>query len=125
MIKNRVHAIFTFAGISIDATDIFGKKRMKLILGSVNNISTAQRFVLGDMLSQITNLIRKESTVEDEISRSVINGRSVNLLMTISGMGIYSSAAIMSEIDNISRFSSKEKLASYAELVSRQNQSGS
>ena len=63
--------------------------------------------------------------VEDEISRSVINDRSVNLLMTIPGMGIYSSAAIMSEIDNISRFSSKEKLASYAGLVPRQNQSGS
>ena len=34
--------------------------------------------------------------------------------MTIPGMGIYSSVAIMLEIDNISRFSSKEKLASYA-----------
>ena len=45
--------------------------------------------------------------------------------MTIPGMGIYSSAVIMSEIDNISRFSSKEKLASYAGLVPRQNKSGS
>ena len=124
MIKNRVHAILASAGISINATDIFGKKGMKCILRSVDNLSTAQRFALGDLLDQITYLMRKESMVEDEISRSVINDRNVNLLMTIPGIGIYSSAAIMSEIDDISRFSSKEKLASYAGLVPRQDQSG-
>ena len=124
MIKNRVHAILASAGISIDATDILGKKGMKYILGLVDRLSTAQRFALGDLLDQITYLMRKESTVEDEISRSVINDRSVKILMTIPGIGIYSSAAIMLEIDDISRFGSKEKLASYAGLVPRQNQSG-
>ncbi|WMT45202.1 MAG: IS110 family transposase [Cuniculiplasma divulgatum] len=124
MIKNRVHAILASAGISIDATDIFGKKGMKCILGSVDSISTAQRFVLADLLDQIAYLMGKETMVEDEISRSVMNDRNVNLLMTIPGMGIYSSAAIMSEIDDISRFDSKEKLASYAGLVPRQDQSG-
>jgi transposase len=125
MLKNRVHAILASAGISIDATDIFGKKGMKSILRSVDNLSTAQRFVLSDLMDQITYLMRKESTVEDEISRSVMSDRNVKLLMTIPGMGIYSSAAIMSEIDEISRFETKERLASYAGLTPRQNQSGS
>ena len=53
-----------------------------------------------------------------------MNDRNVNLLMTIPGMGIYSSAAIMSEIDDISLFATKEKLAAYAGLVPRQDQSG-
>jgi transposase len=83
MIKNRVHAILASAGIRIDATDIFGRKGMKCILKSVDNLSTAQRFVLTDLLDQITYLMRKESMVEDEISRSVMNDRNVNLLMTI------------------------------------------
>ena len=124
MIKNKVHAILASAGIRINATDIFGKKGMKCILKSVDNLSTAQRFVLSDLLDQITYLMKKESTVEDEISRSVINDRNVKLLMTIPGIGIYSSAAIMAEIDDISRFDSKENLASYAGLVPRQDQSG-
>ena len=124
MIKNRVHAILASAGIRIDATDIFGKKGMKRILGSADNISKAQRFVLADLLDQIAYLMGKESMVEDEISRSVMNDRNVNLLMTIPGMGIYSSAAIMSEIDDISLFATKEKLAAYAGLVPRQDQSG-
>ena len=96
---------------------------MKCIRGSVDNISTAQRFPCDQ--DQTTYLLRKESMVEDEISRSVMNDRNVNLLMTIPGLGIYSSSAIMAEIDDISRFSTKEKLASYAGLVPRQNQSGS
>ena len=125
MIKNRVHAILASAGIRIDATDIFDRKGMKCILKSVDNLSTAQRFVLTDLLDQIAYLMRKESMVEDEISRSVMNDRNVNLLMTIPGLGIYSSAASMAEIDDISRFDSKEKLASYAGLVPRQYQSGS
>ena len=95
---------------------------MKCIRGSVDNISTAQRFPCDQ--DQITYLMRKESMVEDEISRSVMNDRNLNLLMTIPGLGIYSSSAIMAEIDDISRFSKKEKLASYA-LVTWQNQSGS
>ena len=74
---------------------------MKLILRSIDHLSTAQRFILGDLLDQITYLIRKESTVDNGISRSVINDRNVNLLKTIPGMGIYSSAAIMSETHNI------------------------
>ena len=45
-------------------------------------------------------------------------------LMTILGINVYSAAAQMSEIDNISRFSSKEKFASYADLLPRQDQSG-
>ena len=52
MLKNRVHAILASAGISIDATDILGKKGMKYILGSMDKLSTAQRFVLGDLVDQ-------------------------------------------------------------------------
>ena len=37
---------------------------------------------------------------------------------------MYSAAVIISEIDDISRFSSKEKFASYAGLVPKQYQSG-
>ena len=123
--KNKVHAILTSAGISIDATDIFGRNGMKCIMKSVDHLSASQRFVLSDLLDQITYLMKKETIVEDEISRSVRDDRNVNLLMSVPGIGVYSAAAIISEIDDISRFRTKEKLASYSGLVPRQNQSGS
>ena len=59
MINNRVHAILASAGISIDATDMFGKRRMKCIFRSADNLSTSQRFVISDLLDQITYLMRK------------------------------------------------------------------
>ena len=62
--------------------------------------------------------------VEDVIAKVSGNER-VKLLLTILGINVYSAAGIMSEIDDISRFSNKEKLASYAGLVPRQSQSGS
>jgi transposase len=51
-----------------------------------------------------------------------INDNRVKLLMTVPGVNLYSAAVIISEIDDISRFSSKEKFASYCGLVPRQNQ---
>ena len=58
--KNKVHAILTSQGIRINTTDIFGKKGMKCIIKYMGNISTAQRFVLSDLLDQITYLMKKE-----------------------------------------------------------------
>ena len=44
--------------------------------------------------------------------------------MTIPGINLYSASAILSEIDDVTRFQTKEKLAAYAGLVPRQDQSG-
>ncbi len=44
--------------------------------------------------------------------------------MKIPGINLYSASAILGEIDDISRFPTKENLASYVGLVSRQDQSG-
>ncbi|MGC8547354.1 MAG: transposase, partial [Thermoplasmata archaeon] len=45
-------------------------------------------------------------------------------VMTVPGISVYSASAIIAEIDDISRFATKEKLAAYAGLVPRQDQSG-
>ena len=75
----------------------------------MSHCKTEYLYRIKGLRSKITYQIRKESTVEDEISSSVINDRSVNLLMAIPGMGIYSSEVIMGEIDDVSIFGSKEK----------------
>ncbi len=124
MMKNRVHAILTANGIVIDETDIFGKRGKEKIVKAVNRISYAQRFVISNLIDRITDIMEEESYVEDEISRIAIDDENVKLLMTIPGINVYSAAAVISEIDDISRFDTKEKLASYAGLVPRQDQSG-
>ncbi len=124
MIKNRIHAILAGYGISIKATDIFGKKGLKKIKQSSHKIRSADRFVMTRLLNSVVDLKRSESEVEDEIARSCEQRKDVKIVMSIPGFKVYSAAAIISEIDNIDRFPSKEKLASYAGLVPRQDQSG-
>lgn len=50
--------------------------------------------------------------------------KDINLLKTIPGIGNVTAFLIKSEIDDILRFSSKEKLCSYAGLVPSTHQSG-
>ena len=112
-------------GITIDETDIFGKRGTRKIEEAISRMTAAESIVMSDMLDRIIELNRRKQMIEDEIARISKNNEEVKLLMTIPGINVYSAAAIMSEIDDIHRFGSKEKLASYAGLVPRQSQSGS
>jgi len=123
-LKNRVHAILSLYGIHIHAADIFGRRGLKEIEKASSRLSSEDRFILNDLLLRINELKLRENMVEEEISRLAENNDKVKLLMTIPGINVYSACAILAEIDDISRFPTKEKLASYAGLVPRQDQSG-
>ncbi|EQD67866.1 transposase IS116/IS110/IS902 family protein, partial [mine drainage metagenome] len=55
-IKNRVHAILTRNGISITASDIFGKRSLSKILESSKKMSGADNIVLTDLISQFNGI---------------------------------------------------------------------
>ena len=124
MIKNRIHAILSMHGIIVDATDIFGRKGLREIEGSFPKLKENEKIVMEDMLKRLSDLFDREGEMENRIALAVKDDNRVKLLMTIPGINVYSAAVIISEIDDISRFSSKEKFASYAGLVPRQDQSG-
>ena len=71
----------------------------------------------------IRNLVDKDLSISD-ISRFSADRKDVSPHTTIHGINVYSAAVIVAEIYDISRFASKEKVASYADPVSRQDQSG-
>ena len=124
MLKNRIHALLSGHGIIIDATDIFGKKGTAQILNASSVLPEADRFVLSGLIERIWQLRDQAMAVEDQISKMVVNNGNVAGIMTVPSLNVYSASAIMADIDDISRFSTKEKLASYAGLVPRQDQSG-
>ena len=57
------------------------------------------------------------------MSRIAFNNKSVERIMTISGINLYSASAVTSKIDNVSGFATKE-IPTHAGLVPRQDQSG-
>lgn len=123
-IKNRIHALLTAYGISIDASDIFGKRGIRVMEKASEKLSTPDKMVMADMIHRVSDLKQREDSMEDEMSRIVETNRNVKTLMTIPGINVYSAASIMAEIDDVARFATKEKLAAYAGLVPRQDQSG-
>ncbi|MCL4328951.1 MAG: IS110 family transposase [Candidatus Thermoplasmatota archaeon] len=125
MLKNRVHAILARNGILINASDTFGRRGLREIESRSFRVTATERILMSDMLSRISDLMEKGNSIEDQIAGMVNDNDGARLLMTIPGINVYSAACIISEIDDIGRFGSKEKLASYAGLVPRQAQSGS
>jgi len=123
-IKNKIHAILSLHGITVDATDVFGRKGMREIEGSFKKMIENERIIMDDMLKRIADLLNREREIENRIALAVKDDKRINLLMTIPGINVYSAAVIISEIDDISRFPTKENFASYAGLVPRQDQSG-
>lgn len=123
IVKNRIHGILTAYGIIIDKSDIFGVKGIRAIRDNLQLLREADRIVLSDLLSRLTDLIQRADQIEDEMSRAVENNEDIRLLMTIPGINVYSATAIMSEIDDISRFRRKESLAAYAGLIPRLDES--
>lgn len=74
---------------------------------------------------ELLDLIAKQSkAVERMLWEKYGKIRSVELLMTIPGVGFISALTLYAEICDIKRFSSAEKLAHYAGLVPRVRQSG-
>jgi len=123
-VKNKIHAILSLHGITVDATDIFGRKGMREIEESLPEMNENEKIIMDDMLKRIADLLNREREIENRIALAVKDDKRVNILMTIPGINVYSAAVIISEIDDISRFQTKEKFASYAGLVPRQDQSG-
>ncbi len=81
-IKNRVHAILTRNGISIAATDIFGKRSLNKILESSKKMSNADNMILVDLISQFNDINARVKTIQDQL---VLMGKEVEgiaILMT-------------------------------------------
>ncbi|OWP57170.1 MAG: hypothetical protein B2I17_01985 [Thermoplasmatales archaeon B_DKE] len=125
LIKNRIHAMPSAYGIRTNATDIFGRCGLRETESSSQRFRASNSAVLTDMTKRVSEIRNHESIMEDGISRIASDRNDFALQVTIPGVHVYSAAAILAEIDDISRFPSKEKLAVYAGLVPRQDKSGS
>jgi transposase len=125
-IKNKIHVIIDrnrdcYLALE-NLTDVFGaagKKMLKCI-----KIPSPDYIILKSYLDLIDEIGKKIKELEVEIAKKSLNDRDINLLKSIPGIGNFTAFLIKSEIDDISRFSSREKLCSYTGLVPSTHQSG-
>jgi transposase len=121
-IRGRVHQILWKHGIISPWSDLFGIRGQqwlgKLTLRSPYKEEREELTAMWKDLSE--RLALRNKTCEELTARNPKAG----LLMSIPGIGIITSLTILAEVGDFSRFSSPDKLACYAGLVSSSYSSG-
>lgn len=122
-IKNRIHSLIGRQGLRPPkVTDLFGSQGRRW-LESLQLPPTYRKALDGYLL--ILDFLKTHILqAERQIRRFLSDDPSAALLETIPGIGKISAFALLSEIGPISRFSSADKLSSYAGLVPSVQQSG-
>jgi len=121
--KNRVHALLDKYGFKHGFSDLFGKSGLDWLRGL--DLNPLDRLVLDSQIEFVECLNRLLRNVEGEIKRRASLDEDVRLLLSLTGVGVYSALLIKSEIGDIKRFPNYKKLVAWAGLAPSLYQSGS
>jgi len=118
-IKNQIHAILAMRGIKVppNLRSPFSKKHVRWL----RSLDIVQ---LGDLLDMMELVQSKTAKVDEDIEKICQDDEDVQRLKTIPGIGDVVATSFVAEIGDINRFSSSERLASYAGLAPIVRQSG-
>jgi len=116
-LKNRIHAELIRRGLRYDDGDLFVKDGVQWLHSL--NIPAVESYLVA--MGPINVEIR---ALEKEIRSEGLKYKEVRHLVTVYGIGFYSAVIIFSEIGDVNRFRSEEKLFSYAGLIPSVRQSG-
>lgn len=123
MVKNKIHSLIDKNGIETEFDNIFTKKGMEW-LRSLQFESSLDRLMLDNYLEHIESLGRQIKAVDQEILAKASEDEDVRLLLSLTGVSIYTALLLKSEIGDIKRFPNYKKLVSWAGLAPSMHQSG-
>lgn len=122
MVKNRVHALIDRYGFRREFSDLFGRAGLEWLRRV--ELKPLDRLLLDSYIEQFECLKRLIGKVDAEIDRRASLDGDVRLLLSLTGVGVYSALLIKSEIGDIKRFPNYKKLISWAGLAPGLYQSG-
>jgi transposase len=123
MTKNKVHALVDRNGLKHDFSDLFGKSGMQWLRSL--ELSSLDRLMLDNHLTHLDSLNAQVERVDAEITRRATLDGDVRLLLSLTGVSVYTALLIKSEIGSIDRFPGYKRLISWAGLAPSLRQSGS
>ena len=123
MMKNKVHAIIDRNGLKHEFSDLFGKAGISWL--KELKLPSLDRLMLDNHLTHIESLERQIKRVDEEITSRASQDEDVRLLLSLTGIDVYTALLIRSEIGDIRRFPNYKKLVSWAGLAPSLHQSGS
>lgn len=117
-IKNKIHAILIKRGIELGFATLC-ESAIIWIKQKLPDDKIVMHYL--DLLEYHN---KKLAEIDESISEKSFEDKNARLLMTIPGIGSTRALDLVAEIGEISRFSSADKLSSYAGLVPSIHQSG-
>lgn len=123
-LKNRIHAVLAKYALSVEATDLFGKKGRELMGLAIQKLPTETRFSTQRTLDVLDELKEQIKALEVRMGEIFDETDEVKLLKTLPGVGFILSVVIAGEIGDVERFSRPEQFASYSGVVPRVSSSG-
>lgn len=118
MLKNRIHALADRHHLATaQFSDLFGKRGRAFLQAAVERLPAADGELLRQDLELLDQLRAHIRATEGWLKQATEADERVAWLHSIPGIGKFLALVILAEIDTIERFSTPQKLASYAGLV--------
>jgi transposase len=121
-IKNRIHALLDKHELTHNYTDLFGKQSLEWLHNL--QLPTPDQQILQSSLQVVETLTEQIRSMDLQIAKDATSEEKTKLLMTMPGVDYYAAMVLLSEIGDVHRFSSDEKLVSWVGLAPQVHQSG-
>ncbi|MGB0880158.1 MAG: IS110 family transposase [Polaribacter sp.] len=128
--KNRVKSLLYYHGITIPlkfSTKSYWSKRFTVWLEEVTLPTQSAKTTLNSIIQIVTFLRSKQyQTLKSikELSQTKPYKENIDLLLSVPGIGLITAMTILTEIEDISRFKTLDKLCSFIGLIPKTNSSG-
>ena len=119
-IKNQIHGMCLDYGIVTKAAQFQSKKARQQIFYDLedHHFSEFAASSLNAMFDSLDNLFKDIKKIEQQLAEMVKNDETVELLLTVPGIGLITAATIAAYTKNIERFGGDfKKFASYLGIV--------
>jgi len=121
-IKNRIHALLDKHELSYTYTDLFGKEGIEWLRNL--QLPTPDHEIIRSNLQVMETLNAEIRNADIQIAKDATSEEKAKLLITMPGVDYYAAMVLISEIGDVHRFSSDEKLVSWVGLAPQVHRSG-
>jgi transposase len=124
-LKSRLHATLDKYAIGVpDVSDIYGKKGRAELEKNLELLPENTRFAARLQLAQIDALEAEVNAINTRMEEKFMENEEIVLLKTLPGIGFILAVVVWTEIGDITRFGSCQRLAAYAGTTPRIHSSG-
>jgi transposase len=121
-IKNRIHMLLDKHDLTYPYTDLFGKEGLEWLRNL--QLPTPDHQILQSNLQVLETVNTEVRNADIQIAKDATTEDQAKLLMTMPGVDYYAAMVLLSEIGDVHRFNSDEKLVSWVGLAPQVHQSG-